>query len=759
MRKEHTYKFGYIFFLNLAIISLLLFILSQFDLIVLWKFLSQTILFSALIISIGASILCKSKFNESYHIHSKSLSSFFHVTPYFFLAVLIILAINQFFKLEVITLRNVHLTVLGIFFGFFAFYSNRNRIEHELESEKQKEEEEEKERGEEFEYRFPRINSIWGLRSIVKWMYKEGWAYFLGLILIFLFLNHYPHMTQLFIDNYNSEKYASYIPTAEKMIELKNPFYFSNPSYTKLYENINSQKFQSFWEFPLFFWYLAFFLSFKSFIGFELVVRLGMFFLGLILIILVYNFFKIFFSKKFTLFGTLLFSLSPVFSILARLTTFDTMALIFFLGSIIFYKNKKENLSLLFLSVSFLNKLSFGLIGGVFYIVLFSIEKKYFNIIKMILYISSSFILFKLLISPVAKFYSSFFLSSYLIIFFILFMFLNLVYLKKIELRLLKINQISCRNKYLLLVFSLILSITGLFLWRTNLSNLIPEFLSSGGLLFNWEFYGVLFKRILLASPSFINIFMPIVLFTSFIFYAMKRKYFLSFFISGMVYFIIASKSIRYAIYYNHIFVVLLTLLFVFFIQFILKINRNDKFTVLTIFVLSLILIFNFSDDNKEVFEPHPKLAYFESLIEFIENNTKLDDKILITESEFIPLYLYKPRAYILITGIKNTPDENYLSNIKEEIRIKGFYNVLAGYNVTYLITSTYDNNLNNLIYLFDPELNQDIFVRENLILYSLGQSTNKEIINNSEYDPSKYFKLIEKNGRYVIYKLTNSSE
>jgi len=338
-------------------------------------------------------------------------------------------------------------------------------------------------------------------------------------------------------------------------------------------------------------------------------------------------------------------------------------------------------------------------------------------------------------------------------------MFLNLVYLKKIELRLLKINQISCRNKYLLLVFSLILSITGLFLWRTNLSNLIPEFLSSGGLLFNWEFYGVLFKRILLASPSFINIFMPIVLFTSFIFYAMKRKYFLSFFISGMVYFIIASKSIRYAIYYNHIFVVLLTLLFVFFIQFILKINRNDKFTVLTIFVLSLILIFNFSDDNKEVFEPHPKLAYFESLIEFIENNTKLDDKILITESEFIPLYLYKPRAYILITGIKNTPDENYLSNIKEEIRIKGFYNVLAGYNVTYLITSTYDNNLNNLIYLFDPELNQDIFVRENLILYSLGQSTNKEIINNSEYDPSKYFKLIEKNGRYVIYKLTNSSE
>jgi len=177
MDKHHLHKTGYLFFLNLAVISLLLLILSQLDTIILWKFLSETLLFSALVVFIGASILFKFKLNDQRHIHSKSLSSFFHISPYFFLAVLIILAINQFAKLEVITLRNFHLTIIGIFFGFFAFYSNRDRIEHELEDEKQKEEEEEKERGEEFEYRFPRINSIWGLRSVVRWMYKEGWAY------------------------------------------------------------------------------------------------------------------------------------------------------------------------------------------------------------------------------------------------------------------------------------------------------------------------------------------------------------------------------------------------------------------------------------------------------------------------------------------------------------------------------------------------------------------------------------------------------
>lgn len=184
MVREHFYKLGYIFFLNLSIITLLLIALNQFEIIALWRFLTESIIFSILILSIGLYVLFKSKFNEAHHINSKSINSFFHVAPYFFLAILIILAINQFAKLEVITLRNVHLTVLGIFFGFFAFYSNRDRIEGELENEKKKEEDEEKERAEEFEYRFPRINSIWGLRSIVKWMYKEGWVYSLGLILI-----------------------------------------------------------------------------------------------------------------------------------------------------------------------------------------------------------------------------------------------------------------------------------------------------------------------------------------------------------------------------------------------------------------------------------------------------------------------------------------------------------------------------------------------------------------------------------------------
>ena len=64
------------------------------------------------------------------------------------------------------------------------FYSHKNRVEKEIENEKISEEAKEKKRKEEFGERFPFWNKIPVLRSFIKWMYKEGWAYSLGLIAI-----------------------------------------------------------------------------------------------------------------------------------------------------------------------------------------------------------------------------------------------------------------------------------------------------------------------------------------------------------------------------------------------------------------------------------------------------------------------------------------------------------------------------------------------------------------------------------------------
>src|SRR3989344_3809511 len=101
-----------------------------------------------------------------------------------FILLLIVIAVNQFAKLEQVTALLPELTALAIGSGFLTFYSNRDRVEQELEDEKQTEEKAEEKRKEEFAKQFPTIAKIPILRSIVKWMYKEGWWY--SLIVVFL---------------------------------------------------------------------------------------------------------------------------------------------------------------------------------------------------------------------------------------------------------------------------------------------------------------------------------------------------------------------------------------------------------------------------------------------------------------------------------------------------------------------------------------------------------------------------------------------
>jgi hypothetical protein len=71
---------------------------------------------------------------------------------------------------------------LAIFFGFFTFWLERDRIKKEVEDDEEKEKLEEEKRENEFPQKYPKINKIPVLRGIIKWGYKEGWIYSSGLI-------------------------------------------------------------------------------------------------------------------------------------------------------------------------------------------------------------------------------------------------------------------------------------------------------------------------------------------------------------------------------------------------------------------------------------------------------------------------------------------------------------------------------------------------------------------------------------------------
>jgi hypothetical protein len=109
------------------------------------------------------------------------------------------------------------LVVLAIVTGGLLLYLNRDKID-DMEDEQAKELREEEKRKAEFGDKFPVIAKIPVLNWIVKWMYKEGWKWSLGLVLIFmLFLAIRFWMPLYFTWSYVDEYY--HIASAMSLVE------------------------------------------------------------------------------------------------------------------------------------------------------------------------------------------------------------------------------------------------------------------------------------------------------------------------------------------------------------------------------------------------------------------------------------------------------------------------------------------------------------------------------------------------------------
>lgn len=111
---------------------------------------------------------------------------FFKIIPYLFLFLLLVIALNQFFKWEFVTEQMTRLVILTIISGGLTFWRNRNKINFDLDKEKKEEDFKEMKRKKEFSSKFPRINKIPIIRNFVKWMYKESWWYSITAILLII---------------------------------------------------------------------------------------------------------------------------------------------------------------------------------------------------------------------------------------------------------------------------------------------------------------------------------------------------------------------------------------------------------------------------------------------------------------------------------------------------------------------------------------------------------------------------------------------
>lgn len=105
------------------------------------------------------------------------------VVSHFFLGMLLIVALQSIFPQPSLEWARTPVMIAAVVLGVVTFYLNRDKL-GEIEDEARQEEVEEKRREVEFGAKYPRINRVWGVRWVVRWMYKEGWWYSVGLILI-----------------------------------------------------------------------------------------------------------------------------------------------------------------------------------------------------------------------------------------------------------------------------------------------------------------------------------------------------------------------------------------------------------------------------------------------------------------------------------------------------------------------------------------------------------------------------------------------
>jgi len=182
--------------------------------------------------------------------NQRDKSQIVFLSKYFFLLALVVIAVNQFLKRQIIINMMPEITIVAIALGFLTFYAHKNRVESELESEKEKEEAGEKKRKEEFDKKFPRIaklNLSYGFKDcfkkynrikkilifalciflspfiflirlpykFTKGAYKEGWEYSLTLI-IFLFTSFFLYIYRLGEQYFWTDEVFSF--TASKMI-------------------------------------------------------------------------------------------------------------------------------------------------------------------------------------------------------------------------------------------------------------------------------------------------------------------------------------------------------------------------------------------------------------------------------------------------------------------------------------------------------------------------------------------------------------
>ena len=517
---------------------------------------------------------------------------------------------------------------------------------------------------------------------------RRGVPYALGVIAILLLFTWIkaPYLAVPFTGEH-SMKYNTYVEPAVYMVQ-KDSMLWNQKKYVSDPVHNPEGIFPKFEHLPLMEWGL--FLTYRLFpaAGIEVKTRIFTHLIGVLTLLFAWRFFSGYFPKDFNLLLIGLVAVNPVFSFATYVTVLDSIVFLFMfisLRQIAVYLEQKRIRSLLWGGVWFGvgNAVKYPLflwLAPIAFLFLYFQRSDNAGFFKeYAIYLFTCLLVTVVTVLAVSNLISSPGISLLLVSSLALLLWGIHRFLVKHEETVQRFAGHILAHKGILGLVSVVSVVAAVVLFRTlRLSDYADEFLTDSSLVGNSRLYKYMlfhqFKEYMTRNLFWIGLAgssLALVTRDS----AMRRVW-VPFLFGSLVYWVVASKSIFFHVYYSLIIVWTLTIGAAYFIHFLLGNMRNAlQKSVVVLGFLALIL-------PPATDATAGRMANFVDVrpaVQFIRENTK-PDEFLLFEGYLTPLTIYTGRGFVMPAVLANDA-------IREDIRRIGFANTMRKYRVKYLFT------------------------------------------------------------------------
>ena len=631
------------------------------------------------------------------------------------------------------------------------------RIDEELRSEL----EEEKIRKSRFSTDFPGISAIPVAGCIVRSCYSVGFSHLAVLFVILgLFTAIKAPYFGLPFTGEHAIKYSAYVEPAFHMFQKNDPTLYQLKYRSDPVKNPDGV-FSKFGHLPLFEWGLYATYKFLPYGSIETKTRIFTHFIGLMILISGYFFFRRWVPANFSLLIVSLMAINPIVIFSTFVTVLDSFAILMMFLSFIRlnqYLDSKRISRLFWAGVVFgigiATKYStFLWVAPISLMLIYymSQDKVYFLrdyaiyiMLGVLIFVTNHTSIRNLPTTPVSS-------VLLLLLWGVGFAILSII-ISRYETKMYQFIGNLCKSKILIAVTTVVICLTGAYFWKSmNFSDMSDDFLTDTSLLFNRKLYQYML-RIQFKEYMTPNMFWFAVVGFIMILLSKENKFkklTVSFLFGSVIYWIMASKVMFFHNYYTIIIIVLFCLYGSFVIYYILA---NIQGVIGKASIIILFMLLTFPQAYSANIQRLKITQDISEIKDFIIRNTNEND-IIINETSLSVVTIYTKRSFIYMERLVNNP-------FRSEIKQTGFAKTMRKYHVKYLMTDSENPSYIDFAPLFaETKIREPRWDRKLIIFNTINykqSGRNEDLLELEkivqEYKINDKFHLEAKIGKFKFY-------